>query len=181
VESISAAAFDINGYSSQSSINVIVAIQQKSGLIWIAGIAALVVAAILIPLGLRSRKRIQKQALSAPIPAAPSEQAESPSTPSARLHEIEGINPNQIWPLSNEDVHLGRKRDENDIPLKGLQASRKHAVISLKQGQFVIFSLNPENPVIINNQPVQQQVLNNGDIIQAGETILRFDLSTDGA
>jgi len=173
---ISVAAFDINGYSSQSSINVIVAIQQKSGLIWLAGIAALVVAAVLIPLGLRSRRRMQKVASSATIPPASSDQ-----TPSARISEMEGINPDQIWTLSSENIRLGRKRDENDIPLKGLKASRKHAVISYRQGQYVIQSLNPENPVIVNNQPVQQQVLHDGDVIQAGETILKFELISKGA
>ncbi len=174
---ISVSAFDINGYSSQSSINVIVAIQQKSGLIWIVGIVALVAAAVLIPLGLRSRKRMQK--LGSSTPAASDDAA--PSALTARLVEIDGINPDQSWPLSAENVRLGRKRDENDIQLKGLQASRKHAVISLKQGQYVIFSLNPENPVLINNQAVQQQVLNNGDVIQAGETTLRFEIPTNGA
>jgi pSer/pThr/pTyr-binding forkhead associated (FHA) protein len=49
------------------------------------------------------------------------------------------------------------------------------------QGQYIIQSLNPENPVIVNNEPVQQQVLNNGDVIQAGETVLKFESTNEGA
>ncbi len=178
---ISAIAYDINGFSSEDSISTIVAIQQKSGLIWLAGIATLVVAAVLIPLGLRSRKRIRQQSLSASLPPDQSPLGGPPGNAPAILREIEGINPNHIWNLSPENVRLGRKRDENDIPLKGLNASRKHAMISFNQGHYVIQSLNTQNPVMVNNEPVQQQVLNNGDVIQAGETILKFELSGEGA
>ena len=91
------------------------------------------------------------------------------------------MSPNQTWPISTDEVRLGRKRDENDIPLKGLSASRHHAVIRCIQGEYVIFTLNPKNPVIVNDQPViDQQILHNGDLIRAGETVLRFELPGQG-
>ena len=86
------------------------------------------------------------------------------------------MSPGQVWPLGNSQVRLGRKRDENDIPLKGLNASRRHAYISFEQGQYVIYPLSPNNPVLINNVPVvQRQVLQPGDVIRMGETTLRYE------
>ena len=93
----------------------------------------------------------------------------------ASLLELDGLNPNRSWRLGENDFRLGRRHDENDLPLKGTSASRKHAIIRLENGQHVIYALNWNNPVIINNQPVSQKhVLEDGDMIQLGETQLRF-------
>jgi len=74
------------------------------------------------------------------------------------------------------EVKLGRKREENDIHLKGLKASCHHAMIRFEQGQCFIYSLNTANPVTINDVPVvQKRALARGDIIRLGETVLRFD------
>ena len=74
------------------------------------------------------------------------------------------------------EVKLGRKREENDIHLKGLKASCHHAMIRFEQGQCFIYSLNTANPVTINDVPVvQKRALVRGDIIRLGETVLRFD------
>jgi pSer/pThr/pTyr-binding forkhead associated (FHA) protein len=60
--------------------------------------------------------------------------------------------------------------------LKGRRASRKHAVIRYQQGSYFIYSLNPQNPVAVNDQPIDQgYMLQPGDVIYAGETILRFE------
>ena len=93
----------------------------------------------------------------------------------AVLREMEGLNPNQVWPLTADEIHLGRKKDENDIPLQGLRASRRHADIRRYEANYVIYSLSQENPVLINNEPVVQQVLQPRDVIQAGESIFRFE------
>ena len=92
------------------------------------------------------------------------------------LHEIEGMNPGQIWPLTEGVLRLGRKREINDIPLKGLKASREQAVIEFREGIFIVRSLKIENPIYVNNQPVSnERALEAGDELRAGETILRVE------
>ena len=75
------------------------------------------------------------------------------------------------------DVIITRaKKDENDIALKGLNASRHHAVIKYQQGQYIISPLSAGNPITINGNPVNQATaLRDGDIIKLGESVFRFE------
>ena len=130
---------------------------------WIILVGVLGIMALVIPLALRSRRRA---AQAQPVPVVGR----------AVLHEIEGLSPGQTWPLGIAEIRLGRKRDENDIPLKGLNASRRQATICFKAGRYQIIPLSPDNPVLINNAPVMiKTVLRSGDLIRLGGTILRFE------
>jgi pSer/pThr/pTyr-binding forkhead associated (FHA) protein/subtilisin family serine protease len=77
------------------------------------------------------------------------------------------------YPLSSERTSIGRSRD-NDIHLADERASRRHALIDLQQGVFVIFDLGSVNGTFVNGQRVQQQTLSDGDEICIGESRLRF-------
>jgi VWFA-related protein len=166
---IRAVAQDINNYSGESKINVNVGLQTGGLLLGIALAVVLGASAIIIPLSVRKRRRLAQPAKPAAAPPAMAGQS--------ALVELEGANPSQTWPISGEQVRLGRKREENDIPLKGLSASRRHALIHCKEGSYVIESLNLQNPVLVNDQPVAQpQPLHPGDIISAGESIFRFEI-----
>lgn len=134
---------------------------------WLIALAVIVLAAVVIPLAARSRKR----RLSGGGGVAPAKVRAG----AAHLRELSGENPNQAWPLGAAEVRLGRKRDENDIPLAGKRASRHHAVIRYEGGQHVIYSLKPENPVIVNSRPTSQHALQPGDVIQLGDTTLRYE------
>lgn len=135
---------------------------------WLVIVGVLVVAGVLIPLALRNKRRMSSPRTSAP-------RKEQAKIGQAKLREMEGLNPNQIWPLTNE-VRLGRKTDENDIPLQGVSASRRHALIRFEQGRYVIHNLSSNNPTIVNNAPVpQQRALQPGDVIRLGETVLRYE------
>jgi VWFA-related protein len=87
------------------------------------------------------------------------------------LQEVSGLNPGTIWALDQEENKLGRSKSDNDIQLQGSTASRRMAIIR-KSGQgYFLHPLHPENPVLINNQPIAQQVLLNvGDEIRMGES-----------
>ena len=88
------------------------------------------------------------------------------------LQEISGLAAGKEWPLENAEIRLGRKKDDNDIQLKGANASRRMAVIRKIGNTYLLHPLHPENPVIINDlQVTQQAVLNVGDIIKLGESI----------
>ena len=72
---------------------------------------------------------------------------------------------------------MGRKRDENDIPLKGLTASRQQAVIRHQTEGFVLYSLKPDNLMIVNETPVLDHVvLQHGDRIRAGDSVFIFEV-----
>jgi|GEM_PF-1247722 len=131
-------------------------------------------AAVLIPLALRKRKaqKIPGMGGAQPFGASPGV-VMGPGV----LVELEGNQPGQEWLVGETDLRLGRQRAENDLPLKGLGASRQHAIIRFQAGVYMLYNLKPQNPTLINNQPVmQQQALQNGDILQMGETVLRFEL-----
>ena len=131
--------------------------------LWVILIFLVAVGGVVTPIVLR-RRRARRPGVGAMAPGR------------ATLRELEGLNPNQVWSLGTAETRLGRKRDENDIPLRGLKASRRHAVIHFEQGYYVIYSLNPSNPVVVNNVPVpNQQVLQPGDVIKMGDTVLQFE------
>ncbi|MDD2920806.1 MAG: VWA domain-containing protein [Anaerolineales bacterium] len=153
-------AYDAAGLFTTETETIFVNVE-PGGLGGVVVIFILALAALVIPLALLSRKR---KGIAAAASGKPS------------LYELEGMNPNQVWRLGATETKLGRKREENDIPLKGLNASRRHAAIRFEQGQYFIYSLSAENPVIVNNIPVaQKQALMRGDVIRLGETVLRFD------
>jgi hypothetical protein len=174
---IEVSATDINGLTGKTAVNVNVAVQ-GFGLGWLVLIGALGLAVVLMPFAVRRRRRIRqlKEMSDRPI-----EVHDGPSISvrerQAVLIELEGMNAGNAWTLSSDEISLGRRRAENDIPLKGLSASRRQAVIRRDQGQYVIYSLKPENPVLVNGNPIiHQQILQAGDEIKAGETVLRFEV-----
>jgi hypothetical protein len=168
---IKVVAHDDQGYSASDEIRVNVALQERSGMVLIAVLVVIAAAAILVPLGLRTRRKYTQKEKIQVTPGLAGHDARG-----AILQELEGLQPDRIWPLAADETRLGRKKEENDVPLKSTKASRQHAVIRLHQNQHVIYSLNAENPVIINDQAVDQQVLQDGDIIKAGETVLRYEV-----
>lgn len=155
---VSVKAVDVNGFEGSAKTNV-TAQGTAWGLLFL--VAAIALAFVFIPIGLRWRnKNVGLVAMAR----------------TAILREVEGVSPGHIWQLGSQEVRLGRKRDENDVPLAGLSASRHHARICLEDGQHVIYSLSQDNPVLVNNVPVAQKyTLRSGDIIRTGETILRYE------
>lgn len=154
-------AFDENGLSDSDSISINVEfVAQVPPWPLIAAVAIGI--AVLIPIVLRGRRgRARKKGGRAG---------------GAVLVELEGNNPNREWPLGSSETRLGRKRSENDVHLKGLGASRRHGMIQYRQGEYVLFVHNPDNPILVNETPVTNQyVLRNGDVLRAGETVLRFE------
>jgi len=127
--------------------------------LWFAIIAALALAGVLIPLALRKRRGV----------------AGGAPEGKAALHELQGHDPGKIWPLGAE-MRLGRKRDENDIHIKGRSASRRMAIIRADQNGYTLYNLSPNNPAVVNGTPVAQQiVLRHGDLVQLGESQFKFE------
>ena len=161
---ISVKVTDMQNFSADTQATVNVAIKQGLDILWIAVLVVLAVAAVMIPLSLRKRKQFGQSGVVEPV--LPGQ---------AALYELEGLSPGKVWPLGSQNVRLGRKQDENDIILKGLKASRRHAVIRIEQNQYLIESISPNNPILVNEVAMQQHILCPGNIIRLGETLLRFE------
>jgi VWFA-related protein len=168
-------ATDANQFTATKSVKVIVAVQHSNTILWFGLIVVIAASLMLIPLGL-SRRRRMVAAASKNLKAVESGPvAVQPGASRAILREVEGLSPGQVWPLQGDEIRLGRKRDENDVPLQGLSASRRHAVIRCQNDQYILLSLKPENQVTVNGQPVSQWSLQPGDKIQLGQSIFMFE------
>lgn len=88
--------------------------------------------------------------------------------------EAKGIS----YPIRGGVVIIGRD-SSNAITLPDRQVSRRHACIRPQGPEFVIEDLGSVNGTMVNNRPVQQQILKPGDEIAMGSTILEFAVLTD--
>lgn len=151
-------AQDAAGNSEEATFDLIVEIKKQMGLIWLLGLGGLALVVIAVPLLLRSFKKGGPGTVQKGV-----------------LFETDGLNPGHEWPLNKNLMRLGRKLADNDIRLKGMDASRNHAVIERSRRGFCIRSQKPENPVLVNGEKVDERILQNGDLIQMGESIFRFE------
>ena len=84
-------------------------------------------------------------------------------------------------PLEREEVIMGRAL-EADVRVNDNQVSRQHARIiampteSRVAMQYVLNDLDSRNGTFLNGRRVKREILENGDKITLGDTILRFDL-----
>jgi diguanylate cyclase (GGDEF)-like protein len=84
-------------------------------------------------------------------------------------------------PLEREEVILGRAL-EADVRVNDNQVSRQHARIiaipteSKVSMQYILNDLDSRNGTFLNGRRVKREILENGDKITLGDTILRFDL-----
>ena len=70
-------------------------------------------------------------------------------------------------------VTLGRLA-ECDVPIDDPGASRQHARIRKADGEYVITDLGSTNGTLVNDEVVQERMLDDGDRITIGETVLEF-------
>jgi VWFA-related protein len=125
---------------------------------------------LMVPITILTRRSVRQRLVT------PENQGASGTGNQAVLTELEGISPGKTWQLTAGVTRLGRKASSNDIVLKGVTASRQQALIRFKSGEFVIESVQPENPILVNDKPVDQpRILLFGDIIRGGESMFRFD------
>ena len=76
-------------------------------------------------------------------------------------------------PLRGEVVTIGRLPD-CDVVVKDQGASRRHAQIRAKDGVFTLTDLGSTNGTRLNGQTVQSRLLEDGDRITIGATVLDF-------
>jgi pSer/pThr/pTyr-binding forkhead associated (FHA) protein len=83
------------------------------------------------------------------------------------------LNGGQTFTLGASTVTLGRL-PESDVVVDDPGASRQHARIRSSNGEFVLTDLGSTNGTLVNDESVRERVLEDGDRIMIGETVLEF-------
>jgi len=79
-----------------------------------------------------------------------------------------------------KQYHLGTKKmligrtGQSGILIDDSSVSREHALIERKDGRFILEDLKSTNGTFINGELVDVRVLNHGDKIRIGNTVLQF-------
>ena len=100
-----------------------------------------------------------------PAPAPPAPPA--PPAVTAILVVLRGKDEGQTFPLGAVTT-LGRK--DTDVLVADKRASRLHARIVSKGGQYMIQDAQSSNGTFVNNEKVAKQALDNCDVIALGST-----------
>ncbi len=103
----------------------------------------------------------------APPSAAPVQVGE------ATLVVLEDGRPGTTFRIRTQTVTIGRL-PECDIVIPDPGASRRHAQIRADGGEYVLTDLGSTNGTLVNDRPVIEHVLSEGDRITIGTTELQF-------
>ncbi len=77
------------------------------------------------------------------------------------------------YPLTPVTVDIGRGRG-NDIILDDPRVSRHHAQIRWRRGRYVVFDLDSANGTFVNDRPIEEAMLSDGDRVSFGGVELVF-------
>ncbi|HZP90808.1 MAG TPA: DUF3662 and FHA domain-containing protein [Actinomycetota bacterium] len=102
-----------------------------------------------------------------PASAAPVEVGEG------TLVLLENGRPGTTFRIRTQTVTIGRL-PECDVVLSDPGASRRHAQIRTESGDYVLTDLGSTNGTLVNDRPVREHVLADGDRITIGTTELQF-------
>ena len=91
----------------------------------------------------------------------------------ATLTLYEGGRAARTFSLAKPVVTLGRL-PESDVVVDDPGASRQHARIGNAHGEFVLVDLGSTNGTLVNDEPIGERALSDGDRITIGETVLEF-------
>jgi Nif-specific regulatory protein len=103
-----------------------------------------------------------------------------PAAPSnaVRLEAVSGPFEGRSFPLTEDEISIGREPD-NQISLLDSLVSRRHCIIQKNGEGFLLRDLDSRNSTFVNQVPVNERLLADGDEIRIGKSILIFQgLST---
>jgi len=104
-----------------------------------------------------------------PAPVAP---AKNQVTPSCVLRYA-----GRRIPIVEPLVSLGRSLD-NDVIVSEPQVSRRHAQLRLHHGRYTLYDVGSSGGTRVNGKPVQECVLDDGDVIALAGVELVFETET---
>jgi pSer/pThr/pTyr-binding forkhead associated (FHA) protein len=105
----------------------------------------------------------------------PSKQIQKPAPSGARLVVIKGPLEGEVFPINKGEFTIGRAEDR-DLTILDRAVSRKHCKIVLEDDGYYIVDEGSTNGTFVSGMRVAREKLKNGDIIQVGESKLRFEI-----
>jgi pSer/pThr/pTyr-binding forkhead associated (FHA) protein len=85
-----------------------------------------------------------------------------------------GKEPGRIFEINKDVMTIGRSR-ESDIFLEDLAVSRTHTIVEREPaGRYILRDKESANGTYVNGQRVSEHVLEEGDEVQVGQTVLAF-------
>jgi Nif-specific regulatory protein len=94
-------------------------------------------------------------------------------TSGARLEAVSGPLKGKLFPLTGDEISIGRD-PSNEISLLDSLVSRRHCVIRKEANAFRLQDLESRNNTFVSGVPVRERVLAHGDQIRVGNSILIF-------
>src|SRR4051812_24142997 len=94
--------------------------------------------------------------------------------PPAVLHVIGGADRGKTYELVLPETRVGRGADQ-DLVLADIAVSRRHFTIHAEGGRYRMRDLGSGNGTLINGQRIDTVILNDGDQLECGNTLMRFD------
>ena len=95
------------------------------------------------------------------------------SAPHLEVVQGAGLSANHIVLGSAKRVTIGRAEDQ-DVILPDRSASRTHCVLEQHADGWYAVNAGSANGLVINSKHVERQALSTGDVLQIGDTVLRF-------
>ena len=92
---------------------------------------------------------------------------------SPRLIALAGPLCGESFPIEGNELVVGRDQAAS-LSVPDRLMSRRHCAVQLEDGRFVLRDLNSSNGTFVNGIPVRERVLEHGDRIRAGDSILMF-------
>jgi hypothetical protein len=93
---------------------------------------------------------------------------------SAFLNVIGGADRGRQYELVLPETRIGRGADQ-DLVLADIAVSRRHITVHAEGARFRLRDLGSGNGTLVNGQRVDTVILNDGDQIELGNTLMRFD------
>ncbi len=91
----------------------------------------------------------------------------------ARFVVMSSIFAGTILPLEEGEYTVGRT-ENNDIVIAHRSISRTHAKVWVQSGSVRVVDLGGTNGVVVNDDEVDEATLEDGDIVELGNVLLRF-------
>src|SRR6266542_6799558 len=90
-----------------------------------------------------------------------------------RLVAIAGPRKGETFPLTEEELSIGRDAS-NSLRIRDRSVSRFHCSLNVEGGQYRIRDLDSRNGVFVNDIPVREKALDDGDQIKIGTALFLF-------
>jgi hypothetical protein len=120
---------------------------------------------------LRVDAEISEETGPPPADVGPAAPAAGDGGPSGRAVLVDGDGKER--PLDRDTMVIGRLAG-SEIEIQDTGASRRHAEIRREGDSFVIVDLGSTNGTLVNDAPIAEHTLEDGDRITIGRTVLQF-------